>query len=377
MRITFYAPMKAPDHPVPSGDRSMARLLVRALEIAGHEVTLASRLRSRVADGDLDRQAHLARLGARTAARLIARLDPPPDLWFTYHLYYKAPDWIGPQVARALDIPYVVAEASLAPKRAGGPWDPSYCAVLEALAQAAAILPLNPHNAACLPDPAKLRELRPFLALPEALEQAGERAAARRAWAAELTLPEATPWLIAVGMMRTGDKLASYRLLAQALGMPDLAGRPWQVLLVGDGPARAEVAAAFAALPQDRTRLLGALSTARLHSLLAACDLLVWPAVNEAYGMALLEAQSLGLPVVAGREGGVAAVVSEGCGGRLVTPRDPIALAAAVAALLDDPAERRRLGAAGQWRARRLHGLPTASRQLDEILRRAVAEHGR
>ena len=61
MRVAFYAPLKPPDHPVPSGDRSMARLLIRALELAGHEVGLASRLRSRDTDGDPARQSRLAR----------------------------------------------------------------------------------------------------------------------------------------------------------------------------------------------------------------------------------------------------------------------------------------------------------------------------
>ncbi len=45
MRIAFYAPMKSPHHPVPSGDRLMARLLIRALEMAGHSVELLSEFR--------------------------------------------------------------------------------------------------------------------------------------------------------------------------------------------------------------------------------------------------------------------------------------------------------------------------------------------
>jgi len=44
-----------------------------------------------------------------------------PALWFTYHLYHKAPDHIGPVVARQLGIPYVLAEASYAAKQARGP----------------------------------------------------------------------------------------------------------------------------------------------------------------------------------------------------------------------------------------------------------------
>ena len=40
MRIAFYAPLKPPDHPVPSGDRRMARMLWAALRAGGHEPLL-------------------------------------------------------------------------------------------------------------------------------------------------------------------------------------------------------------------------------------------------------------------------------------------------------------------------------------------------
>jgi hypothetical protein len=46
MRIGFYAPLKPPDHPVPSGDRRIARLFVEALRLAGHMPFVASHLRS-------------------------------------------------------------------------------------------------------------------------------------------------------------------------------------------------------------------------------------------------------------------------------------------------------------------------------------------
>ena len=44
--IAFYAPLKSPDHPAPSGDRTMARLLLKALRAAGFEPRLVSTLRS-------------------------------------------------------------------------------------------------------------------------------------------------------------------------------------------------------------------------------------------------------------------------------------------------------------------------------------------
>ena len=77
--------------------------------------------------------------------------------------------------------------------------------------------------------------------------------------------------------------------------------------------------------------------SAELAGVYAAADLYVWPACNEAYGMALLEAQAAGVPVVAGREGGVADVVADGATGLLVEPRSPTAFAAAVRSLLARP----------------------------------------
>src|SRR4051812_20938523 len=126
MRIAFYAPLKAPDHPVPSGDRTIARLLIAAMKRGGAEVEIASRIRSRLAAPDEAAQQAIAKKGAAAAKRLIAkyRARPKrarPEAWFSYHLYYKAVDWIGPKVAEALDIPYLLAEASHAPKRAEGP----------------------------------------------------------------------------------------------------------------------------------------------------------------------------------------------------------------------------------------------------------------
>src|SRR5215469_833477 len=114
MRIAFYAPLKSPDHPVPSGDRRIAQLLLAALRIAGHAPLAAARLRSWDGSGDAFRQARIAALGRQCAERIVRRAraapETAPEAWFTYHLYHKAPDWLGPDVATALGIPYIIAE---------------------------------------------------------------------------------------------------------------------------------------------------------------------------------------------------------------------------------------------------------------------------
>jgi glycosyltransferase involved in cell wall biosynthesis len=345
--------MKPPDHPVPSGDRTMARLLVRALEAAGHEVRLACRLRTRDPVGDAARQARFAALAPRLAAgyaRRCARSGWRPDVWVTYHTYYKAPDWLGPHAAALLGIPYLPVEASVAPKRAGGAWGASHRALLAGLDRAAAIVPLNPKNAGCLPHPDRHREVLPFLDLPPAPQRPDR---------------DGPPRLVAVGMFRPGAKLGSYRVLAEALA--DLRDRTWTLEIVGYGPEEAAVRGLFAPFA-ERVRWHGPIAPEALMALLGTCDLFVWPAVEEAYGMAILEAMAAGLPVVAGDEGGVSALVADGATGRLAPARDPAAFAACVAALLDDPAALRRMGAAGRAKAEAAHSLQAASRRLDAIL---------
>ena len=105
--IAFYAPMKSPDHPSPSGDRTMARLLMKALRRAGFAPALASKLRTWDGRGDAAFQNRTRADSLGEAERLIKRWRASaeferPRLWFTYHVYYKAPDWIGPRVADAL-----------------------------------------------------------------------------------------------------------------------------------------------------------------------------------------------------------------------------------------------------------------------------------
>jgi glycosyltransferase involved in cell wall biosynthesis len=374
MRIAFYAPLKPPFHPVASGDRTMARLLIEALRSAGHEVAVAAALRSRDGAGDPARQARLRDLGSRLADRFVrhsARVPAArPDLWFTYHLYYKAPDWLGPRVAEALAIPYVVAEASVAGKRSGGAWRLGHDAVIAALGRADAVIGLNSADrAAVLPAlaaPERYHAMPPFIATAPFAAAIGGRAAAREALAGRHGIDAAVPWLVAVAMMRPGDKLASYRLLAAALARRrDL---PWRLLVVGDGPASGEVAAAFAPLA-DRIAWLGRIEGPPLAATLAACDLMAWPAVNEAYGMALLEAQAAGLPVLAGASGGVADIVADGVTGRLVPAGDAAAFASALAELLAFPARLRELGAAAACHAAADHDAAGAARRLDGILR--------
>ena len=379
MKIAFYAPLKAPDHPVPSGDRLIAGLLVRALERAGHEVVPASRLRAFDGAGDRDRQLRLARIGRAEAQRLLDRwLGSPraPRCWFTYHLYHKAPDWIGPRVSARLGIPYVVAEASYAPKQACGAWRHGHRAVAAALARAVRVIALNPDDVPGLErrpgGGARLRRLAPFIDTGTCAPR-GDRSRRRARIARLVCADPSAPLLACVAMMRGGRKAESFRLLARALER--IARVPWHLLVVGDGPARPEVEAAFAALVAGgRVTFLGLRPPPALRGIVSACDLFVWPALGEPIGMAMLEAQALGVPVVAGETRGVGDIVVHGAGGWLVPEGDAAAFAGAVEKALANPAALAAAGAAARARVRAGHGLAAASRDLDRWIGEAVEE---
>ena len=362
--------MKPPDHPVPSGDRRVARLFMAALRAAGHDVRLASRLRTWDDASRPDRAGRLRRIGRRWAARGVARWRDAadrPDLWFTYHLYHKAPDWLGPPVCDALGIPYVVAEASYAAKQAAGPWAEGLAASAAAIARADLVLAVSEHDCAGLrrivTDPQRLVRIPPFVDTTAFAATARARAAAQARWCDGAD----GPWLLAVGMMRPGDKLRSYRVLADALQR--LHTLPWRLLVAGGGSASREIAAWF---PAARTRFLGEVAEVDMPSVYAAADLLVWPAINEAYGMALLEGQATGLPVVAGLAGGVAEIVRDGVTGLLVPAGNAVAFADAVARLLGDAPGRAAMASAAARIASAEHGLERAAAALDAELRRVV-----
>lgn len=382
MHIAFYAPLKSPTHGTPSGDRRVAGLLMDALGLGGHRVELVSTFRSHDPDGDAGRQAALREQGVALGRRLAARwLEAPaqtrPELWFTYHVYYKAPDWLGPAASEALGIPYVIAEPSHAGKRAQGPWELGHQGAADAIRRADLLIaPIrdDAEGLRQLAAPERIASLAPFLDAGPFRAAALDRTAHRARLASAHGLDPAMPWIAVVAMMRAGDKLASYRVLAGTLAR--VRELPWQLVVAGDGPARAEVQAAFSAALPGRATLIGAVPQRDIATLYAACDLCVWPAVNEAYGMALLEAQAAGIPVVACAVRGVPDVVMDGRTGLLAPAGDEKALAARVGELLQDSAKRERLGAAAAAFVLAERSLAPAAERLSALLA-PLPRHGR
>jgi glycosyltransferase involved in cell wall biosynthesis len=129
------------------------------------------------------------------------------------------------------------------------------------------------------------------------------------------------------------------------------AGRPaMRLAMAGEGrllEASRELAGKLGA----RVSFLGLIP--RVPEMLSACDIFALASHWEGAPMAAIEAMAAGLPVVAAAVGGVPDLVVDGVTGLLTPPGDAAALAAALAALADDPEKRRRFGAAAELRAAR------------------------
>ncbi|WP_170790323.1 glycosyltransferase family 4 protein [Ruegeria lacuscaerulensis] len=349
-RVAFYTPMKSPNSPVPSGDREMARNLLAAIGAQGDPVDLVSHLRVFDKTGDAQVQDKLRTEADAEAKRLIHTLSPDTALWVTYHNYYKAPDLLGPRISRARKIPYVQLESTRATSRLTGPWAGFAQAAHEACDAAQVIFYHTANDLITLEreryGSQQLIELPPFLPrvdLPGAAVCEG-------------------PMLV-VGMMRHGDKLASYQILAQALALLDGA---WSLDIAGDGPARAEVEALMAPFGA-KVRFLGQLDRADMQAHYQKASLLVWPGVNEAYGMVYLEAQSCGLPVVAQDRPGVRDVLAPS---DYPTVEDgPAGLAHRLQTLLANPLLRRDIGAAAQAHVAARHLQPAATERFWQTVR--------
>lgn len=190
---------------------------------------------------------------------------------------------------------------------------------------------------------------------------------ARRPVARPATSP---PRVVAVGRLQAPkDPLTLVRALAL------LRERTFRAHLVGDGRERPAVEAEIA-----RLGLAGLVEIDGVRDdvaeILAAAHVFVLSSRAEALPISVLEAMAAGLPVVASHVGGLPDMVLEGETGFLVPPGDSAALARAVARLLDDPALRVRLGAAGRARVEAQFGVGPFRAAHEELYRRLLAHRG-
>jgi glycosyltransferase involved in cell wall biosynthesis len=198
----------------------------------------------------------------------------------------------------------------------------------------------------------------------------GSTAPARQAARALLGLPGDAPILGTVGRLAAQKGQSD---LVRALPAIRAAIPGARLVIAGDGPLRGALEEeARRAGVQDAVRFLG--HRGDVPVILSALDLFVLPSLWEGLPLALLEAMSMSLPVVATRAVGIEETVSDGVEGLLVPCRDPDALARAAARVLGDRHLALGFGMAGRRRVVERHSLAAVADRIDALYRRVLGE---
>lgn len=219
----------------------------------------------------------------------------------------------------------------------------------------------------------------------EAEEFARRPSAARvRALRRELGLPARARVIISVGRL---SRVKGHRVLLEALAelVPaggESSGRgDLHLLLVGEGPERGALAKQARSLGlAERVHFAGRRDREEVAALLHIAAVFVLPSYYEGFGIAVLEAQAAGVPVVASDVGGVREVLAGGRTGLLVPAGDPRALARAVGRVLEDRALARRLARAARKRVTEEFTVERMVERYREVYRKALrlaAKEGR
>jgi glycosyltransferase involved in cell wall biosynthesis len=138
--------------------------------------------------------------------------------------------------------------------------------------------------------------------------------------------------------------------------------------IAGEGPERPKLEAQIARLSLgDAVDLAGWLEHEQLPAFLQDLDVFALPSTWEGFGVSAVEASAMQLPVVGTDVHGIPDAVRDGATGLLVPPSDPPALAAGLTRLIEDPALRARLGAAGREYVAKQYDWQENARQMERI----------
>lgn len=156
--------------------------------------------------------------------------------------------------------------------------------------------------------------------------------------------------------------------IVQVLAQIDDAG----LIVVGEGPERARLETLARSLKVDqRVLFTGALSRAETLGVVSSSDLVILNSSYEGFSHVIVEALSLGVPVVATTVGGTPEILEDGVNGRMVRPMDNAGLKEAVSSLLASEEERARLAAGAVATARRFNHQQMVE-DIDNVLHAAA-----
>lgn len=369
MNIVYYMPFKPLGHPNPSGDLVAGTELYDHLNKAGHNCQLASRLRCRWIYW---RPLSLLKLLAeRKSVSSIFRATPP-DLWLSYHSYYKAPDLLGPYCAKQLGIPYVIFQGIYSTKRRRKlKTMPGFYLNRQTL-RAADLIFTNKkrdlHNLLRLLPAERVCYLAPGLHTKNFTFSLEARTRLRNQYEfADKVV------IMSAAMFRPGVKTDGLTTVINACTELLKEGKNIHLLIAGDGSSRDRLKKLGRDSLGNHITFVGKIPRDELYSYYSTADIFAFPGVEESLGMVYLEAQSCQLPIVAHEDWGGGEAVRDGETGLLSRALDPSLFYKNLAKLVDDKELRTTLGNNAAVHARTHHELQQnydfLSKRLSQIVK--------
>jgi glycosyltransferase involved in cell wall biosynthesis len=368
VNLWLHTPFKPLDHPHPSGDLTTAQGIRDFLERRGHRVRPVDQPRTRWIYWSPHRWLSACMQWRRVRRRLAAA---PPDLWLTYHSYYKAPDLIGPEVSRRHGIPYALFQGMYSTKhrRKMKTW-PGFVLNRRALVTADHLFAnkrVDQRNLQRIVSPSRITYIRPGIDPSGFPRDPGAGRCWRDRWHAK-----ERPVILTAAMFRPDVKTRGLAWMIRTLGALRERGVDFLLAIAGDGSQRQRLERLAQAHLPGRVRFAGRIPRSEMYAFYSAGDVFAFPGINEALGMVYLEAQCCGLPVVAFDNAGTPEAILRDRTGFLVSFQDGPGFAGAVERLLSNADLRREMGKAAARYVRSRHDLNTNYGVMERVLEEMV-----
>lgn len=369
MKIAYYMPFKPLGHPTPSGDLIIGTELYTFLERNGHQIQLASSLRCRW----LYRTPSLWWPFLRERRRVSKHLTADrPDIWLSYHSYYKAPDLLGPLCCQRLGIPYALFQGIYSTKRKRAlKTYPGFILNRSALTRAQVVFTNkrhDEHNLLRLLPRERVVYVAPGI-VPEQFTIDNE---ARDTIRRRLQL-QGKQVIMSAAMFRPGVKTEGLKQVIHSCTRLQSSAAPLHLLIAGEGQCRTELEHYAKKMMPDGVSFLGKIPRNELQAYYSSADIFAFPGIEEGLGMVYLEAQSCGLPVVAYRDWGASEAVVHGHTGLLSAAAKPDDFTHNIGRLLKEKQLRKQLGNNALHHVRQHHNMQTNYQLVEKTLQQIVA----
>lgn len=340
MRVFFFAPFKAISSPIPSGDREIGRGLFSFLSAQKEEVKVLSNFHS------LLFWFHIWGVLLYFPFLIVAFFRVllwRPDYFFTYHLYYKAPDPFAFWLASIFNKPHFIFEGmySLKPRDSWKTW-PGWFLTKLAIERASHVFTDKTDDIESLE---RILAKEKITYIPPSIDTAFfcRDGKVRNEIRTKFNSDD-LPIIIGVAMLRPDRKSEGVEFLLHCLAELKEEGLNFLYLHVGDGDMLSSLTSLAEKIIPGRAKFLGRMDKEKVRDYLSAADLFAFPGLDEAFGMVYVEAQSCNLPVVAFKNGGIPDAVSADVSGFLTPLLDKAEMKKALRKLLTDSSLRQKMG---------------------------------